>query len=85
MIHKYLIEIMYYCIIFHDKKNEIFMQTKTTLIEKYLLNAIERGEYMTGQPIPTRNQLAQMAGWKVAEVVEPSCGKSFADRQALKD
>ena len=41
MIHKYLIEIMYYCIIFHDKKNEIFMQTKTTLIEKYLLNAIE--------------------------------------------
>ena len=60
MIHKHLIEIMYYCIIFHDKKNEIFMQTKTTLIEKYLLNAIERGEYMTGQPIPTRNQLAQM-------------------------
>ena len=36
------------------------MQTKTTLIEKYLLNAIERGEYMTGQPIPTRNQIAQM-------------------------
>ena len=36
------------------------MQSKTSQIETYLLNAIERGEYPPGLPIPTRHQMTQM-------------------------